>query len=91
LLGSKLYAEEGMLQPAFAVPDLEDGYLYFYVDSSIHGIAYIRDVVVDGDHVYFIGDDVGEANGTISVISYRYDAAQITSQLKNSIHNGEKK
>jgi hypothetical protein len=91
LLGSKLYAEEGMLQPAFAVPDQQDGYLYFYVDPSIHGIAYIRDVVVDNDHVYFIGDDVGEANGTISVITYRYDATAITTQLKNSTQKGEKK
>lgn len=91
LVGSKLFSEEGMLQPAFAVPDKEDGYLFQYVDSTIHGIAYIRDIVVDGDRVYFIGDDVGEANGTISVISYRFDTMAISANLKKTNHTGGKK
>lgn len=91
LIGAKLFSEEGMLQPAFAVPDKEDGYLFQYVDSTIHGIAYIRDIVVDGDRVYFIGDDVGETNGTISVISYRFDAMAISANLKKTNHTGGKK
>lgn len=91
LIGSKLFSEEGTLQPSFAIPDRNDGYLYQFVDSTIHGISYIRDIVVDGDQVYFVGDDVGEANGTISVINYRFDAAALSTYLKNLPQTGGKK
>lgn len=73
LIGSNTNSDDGMLQPTFSIPDSSEGYVYQYTDSTVHGLAYIRDLLVDDHRVYFLGDDAGDSNGTISLFCYAID------------------
>ncbi len=77
LVGACLYPVEGTLQPAFAIPDTVNSFWYEYQDTDVHGLAYIRDLLVQNNQVFFLGDDAGETSGTICLFSYSLQAVPL--------------
>jgi hypothetical protein len=69
IVGSKTVHPESTLQPFIMQMDSTES-KWSYEDSSVWGLAHIIDVKTKGDSVYFLGDDTGNANGTIMVFKY---------------------
>lgn len=90
LLGTRKLLEEGVLQPMIAVSDTSKGYSYCYVDSTVMGISSMRNIIHRQNRIYFLGDDAGEATGSVSVLTYEFDPAYLDPKY-NGINSSGKK
>ncbi len=69
VLGTRLSRPESTLIPYVA--SVDSGFIsWSFSDSSVYGLAHITDIFVSGGAIYFLGDDTGDATGTISVFKY---------------------
>jgi hypothetical protein len=67
--GMKITHPESTLIPYIA--RIDSGRIeWSFSDSTVYGLAHMKDIAVDGNAVYFLGDDTGDASGTISVFKY---------------------
>jgi hypothetical protein len=69
VLGTKITHPESTLIPYIARID-SGSIAWSFSDSTVYGLAHMVDVVVDKNAVYFLGDDTGDASGTINVFKY---------------------
>jgi hypothetical protein len=69
ILGSKLIHPESTIIPYMASYDTS-AMKWTYSDSTVFGLAYITQIELVGDNLFFLGDDTGDATGTISVFKY---------------------
>lgn len=70
VFGSKLSHPESTLMPFIAEPDTSGKLLWEFADSTVYGLAHIVKVKTHDSSVYFLGDDTGDATGSISVMNY---------------------
>lgn len=71
ILGNGLMEDGNTRIPYVAEPDTTGEPIWEYADSSVAGVLYFADYRVRGAKLYFLGDDTGEANGTIYLFCYR--------------------
>lgn len=69
LFGTKLTHPESTLIPFISEIDSSE-FTWTFSDSTISGIANITSIETSGNDVYFLGDDTGDATGTISIMKY---------------------
>ncbi len=69
LFGAATTHPESTLIPFIAAND-SSKISWSYSDSTVYGLAHITDIELKGDDVYFLGDDTGDATGTISIFKY---------------------
>jgi hypothetical protein len=69
LLGSQLTHPESTLIPYVSGID-SSRISWTFSDSTVFGLAHITYVQVKDYTIYFLGDDTGDATGTISVFQY---------------------
>ncbi len=69
ILGSQLTHPESTLIPYISENDTS-AVNWTFSDSTVYGLAHITHIEVVDDNVYFLGDDTGDATGTISVFKY---------------------
>ncbi|HRH65880.1 MAG TPA: hypothetical protein PLU53_06250 [Bacteroidia bacterium] len=70
ILGSKLSHPESTLMPYIASPDTGSKLLWEFADSTVYGMAHMVHMKVVGDTIYFLGDDAGDATGSIEILTY---------------------
>jgi hypothetical protein len=70
ILGTGLIRPENTLIPFIAELDTGGEFRWQYADSSITGLSHMVDYKVRGNKLYFLGDDTGEATGTIILFCY---------------------
>jgi hypothetical protein len=68
ILGSKTVDE--MIIPFIAAVDSAGQFSWTFADSTIFGETHMIDVQMNGGSAYFLGDDAGEATGTITLLKY---------------------
>ncbi|MFM7727957.1 MAG: hypothetical protein ACKO7B_14745, partial [Flavobacteriales bacterium] len=73
VLAATVSSEEGTLRPAFLIPGKDSEFDYRWEDESVTGLAYIRQVLVANNAVYYFGDDAGESTGTLIIMRYDTD------------------
>lgn len=73
ILGSKLTHPESTLMPYIAVPDTGSKIRFEYADSTVYGMAHLISTKVMGNVIYFLGDDAGDATGSIEVMTYFFN------------------
>ncbi len=71
VLGTGLIRPENTLIPFIAELDTSEEFRWQYADSSIAGLSHMVDYRVRGNKLYFLGDDTGEATGTIILFCYQ--------------------
>jgi len=71
ILGTGLIRPENTLIPFVAEVDTAGEFIWQYADSSIAGLSHMLDYKVRGTKLYFLGDDTGEATGTIILFCYQ--------------------
>ena len=69
IFGSKTIHPESTLIP-FITENDSLKLQWMFADSTVSGLSHIVAIQAKGNGVYFLGDDTGEANGTISVFKY---------------------
>ena len=69
LFGAKTTHPESTLIPFISECD-SASLVWSFADSTIYGLAHITNIQVVGDEIYFLGDDTGDATGTISIFKY---------------------
>jgi len=69
IFGTKTSHPESTLMPFISQCDA-DTLTWSFADSTIYGLAHITFVEMRGNDVYFLGDDTGDATGTISIFKY---------------------
>jgi hypothetical protein len=69
IFGSKKTFPESTLIPYIAMNDTSS-IVWSYSDSTVYGLAHITNVEFKDNGVYFLGDDTGDATGTISIFKY---------------------
>jgi hypothetical protein len=69
IFGHKLTHPESTLIPYISGKDSSG--TWEFSDSTVYGLAHITWVDLHKDDVYFLGDDTGDATGTISVFKYK--------------------
>ena len=74
LFGSKLTHPESTLIPFIAELDTLPQFRWTFADSTVYGISHFVDVEVDGGSIYFLGDDAGDATGTINLLKYKFNS-----------------
>ncbi|MBL0033732.1 MAG: hypothetical protein IPP27_16750 [Bacteroidetes bacterium] len=57
--------------PFIAEIDTLPQFKWTFSDSTVYGISHFVDVEVDKDNIYFLGDDAGDATGTINLLKYK--------------------
>jgi hypothetical protein len=70
IFGAKTVHPESTLIPFIAQNDSVD-FQWTFSDSLVYGLSHILTIASKGNNVYFLGDDTGEANGTIRVFKYK--------------------
>ncbi|MCC7233237.1 MAG: hypothetical protein IT242_09855 [Bacteroidia bacterium] len=70
ILGTRLTHPESTLMPYMAVPDTGKKMLWEYADTTVTGMNHLLDVKIQLPDVYFLGDDSGDATGTILLMKY---------------------
>lgn len=70
VLGSKLSHPESTLMPYIASIDTGSKFRWEFADSTVFGMAHLVSMKIVGDTVYFLGDDAGDATGSIEVMMY---------------------
>ena len=71
VFGKKLTHPESTLIPFIAEIDTLPQFKWTFSDSTVYGISHFVDVEVDKDNIYFLGDDAGDATGTINLLKYK--------------------
>ena len=71
ILGSKITHPESTLLPYIGVLS-GDSVGWSFADPTISGLSYIIATKVAGNAIYFLGDDTGEATGSISIFKYLF-------------------
>jgi len=71
ILGTGLIRPENTLIPFVAEPDSSGEFVWQYADSTVAGLSHMLDYRVRGNKLYFLGDDTGEATGTITLFCYQ--------------------
>ena len=71
IIGTGLIRPENTLIPFIAELDSTDEFVWEYADSSVAGLSHMLDYKVKGNKIYFLGDDTGEATGTIILFCYQ--------------------
>ena len=71
ILGTGLIRPENTLIPFVAEVDTAGEFIWQYADSSVAGLSHMLDYKVRGTKLYFLGDDTGEATGTIILFCYQ--------------------
>ncbi len=71
VFGTKLTHPESTLIPFIAEIDTLPQFKWTFSDSTVYGISHFVDVEVDKDNIYFLGDDAGDATGTINLLKYK--------------------
>ena len=74
VFGTKLTHPESTLIPFIAEIDTLPRFKWTFSDSTVYGISHFVDVEVDGEDIYFLGDDAGDATGTISLLKYKFNS-----------------
>ncbi len=69
IFGAKTVHPESTLIPFIAQND-STGFQWTFSDSLVFGLSHVLAIAPSGNSVYFLGDDTGEANGTIRVFKY---------------------
>jgi hypothetical protein len=69
VFGAKTSHPESTLMPFIAQCD-SDSLTWTYADTTINGLAHITWVEMKGNDIFFLGDDTGDATGTINVFKY---------------------
>lgn len=87
ILGTGLIRPENTLIPFIAEPDTAEEFLWSYADSSVAGLSHMLDYRVRGNKVYFLGDDTGEATGTITLFCYQVKKDPAHKPKENSSKN----
>lgn len=70
ILGNKLTHPESTLMPYIAAVDTGSTIRWDFADSTIFGMAHLVKVGMSGDRIYFLGDDAGDATGSIEIMTY---------------------
>lgn len=71
VFGTRLTHPESTLIPFIAEFDTLPQFRWTFSDSTVYGISHFVDVEVDKDNIYFLGDDAGDATGTINLLKYK--------------------
>lgn len=88
--GAKNLAEgEGMVQPFIALADTGSSWAWQFTDTTVFGLSHVRCVLDRGTRIYYLGDDTGEATGTIYVLGY--ELVPVTETKKNHVPQGPRK
>lgn len=74
VFGTKLTHPESTLIPFIAEFDTLPQFKWTFSDSTVFGISHFVDVEVDKDNIYYLGDDAGDATGTINLIKYKINS-----------------
>ena len=69
LFGAQTTHPESTLIPFISETD-STSLISIYSDSTVYGLAHMTYIEVDGNDIYFLGDDTGDASGTISIFKY---------------------
>ena len=59
-----------MVQPFIALADTGSSWAWQFTDTTVFGLSHVRCVINRGTRIYYLGDDTGEATGTIYVLGY---------------------
>jgi hypothetical protein len=71
ILGSKITHPESTLIPFFAGFDTSGQITWHFEDGMVFGLSHIITAEQWKNYVYFLGDDAGDATGSISVLKYK--------------------
>ncbi len=69
LFGAQTTHPESTLIPFISEID-STSLTWTFSDSTVYGLAHITYIEVVGNNIYFLGDDTGDATGTINVFKY---------------------
>lgn len=69
IVGSKLTHPESTLIPFIAACD-SSTLAWTFSDSTVYGLTHITDIETHDNDIYYLGDDTGDATGTIRVYKY---------------------
>jgi hypothetical protein len=72
LLGSMLSRPENTIAPYIGITDSLDHINYEFHDDVLISLLRIKDVLLAGRDIYFLGDDATENAGTLSVAKYSF-------------------
>lgn len=72
LLGKRRVQPENTLVPYLAGIDDKGESVWEFQDDTIYGLSAIRKVQIEGDKIYFLGDDTGSATGSITISCYSF-------------------
>lgn len=81
LIGIKTTHPESTLIPFFSECDSKK-ITWSFADSTVYGLAHITHVEVKGNDIFFLGDDTGDATGTISILKYALKIPDIEKEKK---------
>ncbi len=85
VFGTKLTHPESTLIPFIAEIDTLPQFRWTFADSTVYGISHFVDVEIDRESIYFLGDDAGDATGTINLLKYKYIADIDNKKKANTI------
>ncbi len=69
IFGTKTTHPESTLMPFISLCNA-DTLSWTYSDTTIYGLTFITFTEMHGDDIFFLGDDTGDATGTISIFKY---------------------
>ena len=75
LMGSKTVHPESTLIPFISICD-SASLIWTFSDSTIYGLSHITYIIMSGSKIYFLGDDTGDATGTISIFTYNIQQSE---------------
>ena len=55
---------------------------YTLTDSTVMGMTHMKDVMIRGNNIYFLGDDTTNEAGTISLIKYSIPLPEEKKKIK---------
>ena len=75
VVGSVLSHPESTLLPMIAAIDTIPKLKWSFEDSTVYGLSHIVQTAVVGNNIYFLGDDAGNATGTVKIFKYKINVA----------------
>lgn len=88
VLGAMLTHPESTLMPYIGLVDTLPKCVWTFKDSTVYGIAHMIDAKSHGHSVYFLGDDAGDATGTITLMKYEVIAEADKKNTQQKNHTG---
>lgn len=73
VIGSVVSHPESTLLPMVARIDTLPKLKWSFQDSTVYGLSHIVQAVAVGNNIYFLGDDAGNATGTVKIFKYRIE------------------